>query len=403
MVPAGTSSLDDPRADIVQLGYLALSLLVGRRVRSLDAAREIVGRLNHQSLGQGQETPRYLQHWLVRALQVDGASFESANDAERALTEWPDRGRSPRTSPVRSRPLLACASAHPEIGRFQTGALRGAADATAIGDGRRRSSRKNRKKKSQNRLLQLACSGSSTRRRHGPRRARRARRASQCRNPWIGSRPFPSLSAKRHAWPKRVERPKSAPVKFLVEPEPAPSPTVEKQIDRAVAAALARRQAPLLHWLVAGLSFVCLVESLIIGGLLASRATTASASAPGRTPVAPAAQATTPVVPPATAPVASAATPRPAPAPPAPPQGSDVKPAATTDSSVVTLTRGWLTIEAPFELQIFEGKTLLGTTRSDAPFAAGWTDTTCVSSVRRSTSKRRSTWRSRRASASRRA
>ncbi len=41
-----------------------------------------------------------------------------------------------------------------------------------------------------------------------------------------------------------------------------------------------------------------------------------------------------------------------------------MKPAATTDSSVVTLTRGWLTIEAPFELQIFEGKTLLGTTRS---------------------------------------
>ena len=89
MVPAGTSSLDDPRADIVQLGYLALSLLIGRRVRSLDAAREIVGRLSHQSPAQGHDTPRYLQHWLVRALQVDGSSFESANDAERALTEWP--------------------------------------------------------------------------------------------------------------------------------------------------------------------------------------------------------------------------------------------------------------------------------------------------------------------------
>jgi hypothetical protein len=39
IMPAGRSNLDDPRADIVQVGYLALSLLVGRRLRSLDAAR----------------------------------------------------------------------------------------------------------------------------------------------------------------------------------------------------------------------------------------------------------------------------------------------------------------------------------------------------------------------------
>ena len=31
----------------------------------------------------------------------------------------------------------------------------------------------------------------------------------------------------------------------------------------------------------------------------------------------------------------------------------------------MTATRGWLTIEAPFQLQIFEGKRLLGTTRSE--------------------------------------
>ena len=180
--------------------------------------------------------------------------------------------------------------------------------------------------------------------------------------------PAPEPVRETPAWPKRVERPKSAPVKFVVEPEPAPNSTVERQIDRAVAAALARRQAPLLHWLVAGLSFVCLVESLIIGGLLASRATTASATAPGRTPVAAAAQVippvTTPVAPPAAAPVASAETPPPRRAAPAGPSSSDVKSADTIEAPSVTLTRGWLTIEAPFELQIFEGDTLLGTTRS---------------------------------------
>jgi hypothetical protein len=31
----------------------------------------------------------------------------------------------------------------------------------------------------------------------------------------------------------------------------------------------------------------------------------------------------------------------------------------------LTLTRGWLTVEAPFEMQIFEGNTLLGTTKSE--------------------------------------
>ncbi len=211
---------------------------------------------------------------------------------------------------MRSRPLLAChPRQRPRNRSFPNRCPPRRRRCHCHWRGRRRSSRKNRKR------TRTACCKRPARAQapagaHGPRRAETSEPVPQPVD-WIA--PAPEPVHETPAWPKRVERPKSAPVKFLVEPEQAPSPAVERQIDRAVAAALARRQAPLLHWLVAGLSFVCLVESLIIGGLLASRATTASASGPGRTPVAPAAQATTPVSPPATAPVASAATPRPRP------------------------------------------------------------------------------------------
>jgi hypothetical protein len=168
--------------------------------------------------------------------------------------------------------------------------------------------------------------------------------------------PAPEPVREPPAWPKPVERPKSEPVRFLIEPEPALEPEIERTIDRVVApVAMPRRQPSLAQWLVAGLSFLCLVESLIIAGLLASRAVTTTTTATGRAPAA----ATAPVAtPPAAAPVAARPTRPPSAA------ANGVKPAPMTPAPPITLTRGWLTIEAPFELQVFEGSTLLGTTKS---------------------------------------
>jgi serine/threonine-protein kinase len=102
---------------------------------------------------------------------------------------------------------------------------------------------------------------------------------------------------------------------------------------------------------------VCLVESLIIAGLLASRATV-TVAAPGQSQEASTSVATSA----GTTPAPAASVP-PAPRQSTPPPSTDAKPAPAPPP--VTLTRGWLTVETPFEMQIFEENTLLGTTRSE--------------------------------------
>jgi hypothetical protein len=364
VMPSGGSSLDDPRADIVQLGYLALSLLVGRQVRSLEAAREIVGLLNRQSLGNGRETPRYLHRWLVRALQMDGSSFESANDAERALTDWPESERAaedplPRelpTSRLEARPAvprtmaanvpvpeaprpappaapkpvvpaappvpdpMPAAAFRPEEPEAPSGTLLGLKPAhrssPAIGEPM---------------LHPVEPGARSPQPVHSPEPAREA--------------PF---------WPKPVEKPRSEPVRFLVEPEPArPADVADLPLRERPQAVAAGRKAPVVNWLVAALAFICLAESLIIAGLLASRATVTAATDP---PAAPSTATSAPAPTPPPAPAAEPPAPRPAPA-------IESKPAAA--QAPLTLTRGWLTVETPFEMQIFEGNTLLGTTKSE--------------------------------------
>ena len=377
VVPSGSSTLDDPRADIVQLGYLALSLLVGRQVRSLDAAREIVGLLNRQSPGNGRETPRYLHQWLVRALQVDGSSFESANDAERALTDWPERelvseDQLPREAPVPAslearplvpRPIVVKVPAEPRpspppaprpdvpVAPVPTDPAPAPAfhreepESLPVGS-----------------LLGLRPSPQPPGASPTPR--------PQVREPMLqpieslARQPEPAPQAPGPAYeapasPKPAERPRPEPVRFRFDPElERPAEVVQPSVRDPVRS---RRQLPVANWLVVGLAFVCILESLIIAGLLASRATV-TVAAPGRSESAtttaaaseepratPAAPAVRPPAPQATAPV--------------PPPSSAPKPAPTPPP--VTLTRGWLTIESQFEMQIFEGNTLLGTTRSE--------------------------------------
>ena len=169
----------------------------------------------------------------------------------------------------------------------------------------------------------------------------------------------PGAAYEAPASPKPAERPRPEPVRFRFDPElERPAEVVQPSVREPVPS---RRQLPVANWLVVGLAFVCILESLIIAGLLASRATV-TVAAPGRSESAtttaaasekpratPAAPAVTPPAPQVTAQV--------------PPPSSAPKPAPTPPP--VTLTRGWLTIESQFEMQIFEGNTLLGTTRSE--------------------------------------
>lgn len=80
----------DSRTDYFQLGLIALSLLLGRRVGP-DESQESMARLLEQ-VGQtaDRDSPvlfRRLRAWLERALQLDDQVFESSGDAEDALDE----------------------------------------------------------------------------------------------------------------------------------------------------------------------------------------------------------------------------------------------------------------------------------------------------------------------------
>jgi hypothetical protein len=392
VMPAGASTLDDPRADIVQLGYLALSLLVGRQVRSLDAAREIVGLLNRPSLGNGRETPRYLHQWLVRALQVDGSSFESANDAERALTDWPERELAsehqlPRevaappvvVQPISPKPVVAKVAPPgppaiarpapkpepPPVNGFSTQPVPApeflpeppappfpAEEPEPLPGGSllglRPSAPPSARASVSESLLQPV-----------PQVARQPEPLPQVLRQPEPVRQAPEPAGEAQVRLKPTERKRSEPVRFLVEPEPArPFEAAEPAPREPAKATPVPRQTPFVNRLVAGLTVVCLVESLIIAGLLASRASVTAAATPTR----PEASAATPAAP---DPVAA----RPEPAAPAP---AAARPAAPTTvpervpvAPPITLTRGWLTIEAQFEMQIFENATLIGTTRSE--------------------------------------
>ncbi len=100
----------DRRADILQLGLLALSLLVGRRVDPADYPGNIPALLDEfsQKDGHGSLASLRLRWWLEHALAIDGLAFDSALDAQDALHELPeDMDMQPAPSPTKQRTLHA--------------------------------------------------------------------------------------------------------------------------------------------------------------------------------------------------------------------------------------------------------------------------------------------------------
>jgi hypothetical protein len=100
---AGSSAVLDSRQDVVQLAYMALSLLMGRRVDPADGPehlQQMLDEVDRTTSGQ-PASPMYLRRWLERALQVHVARFRSAEDASLALEEWPDSAElEPQRSPL---------------------------------------------------------------------------------------------------------------------------------------------------------------------------------------------------------------------------------------------------------------------------------------------------------------
>lgn len=85
----GTARLDG-RTDVIQLGWIVLSTLVGRRLSSGEYPRRaeaLVDEFARAADPRSSALVAALRNWLERALQLDGETFGSAIEAQAALSE----------------------------------------------------------------------------------------------------------------------------------------------------------------------------------------------------------------------------------------------------------------------------------------------------------------------------
>ena len=85
----GTGRIDQ-RTDVIQLGWIVLAALVGRRMTSAEYPQRVEALFDEFVRSAGPRSPALvaaLRHWLARALQVTGEPFASAMDAADALFE----------------------------------------------------------------------------------------------------------------------------------------------------------------------------------------------------------------------------------------------------------------------------------------------------------------------------
>jgi hypothetical protein len=92
--PSGISSRPrfDARTDLFQLGLIALSLLLGRRLSLEEYPENIASALDQVAeVADSQSAEKFsLLEWLERALQVNGHAFPSSIDALDALRNFPE-------------------------------------------------------------------------------------------------------------------------------------------------------------------------------------------------------------------------------------------------------------------------------------------------------------------------
>jgi len=80
-----------PRGDMVQLGFLALSLLLGRRLDASDYPAAMPARLDEFAADTGSPfLSTKMRAWLERALQIDAHPFADARDALNAFDVLPN-------------------------------------------------------------------------------------------------------------------------------------------------------------------------------------------------------------------------------------------------------------------------------------------------------------------------
>lgn len=90
-VPAGEHVQFDHRTDMAQLGFIALSLLLGRQLEASDFPIGVPALLDEFVMSSGSPVlAAKLRGWLERAMQISPRSFPSAKEATDALNDLPD-------------------------------------------------------------------------------------------------------------------------------------------------------------------------------------------------------------------------------------------------------------------------------------------------------------------------
>ncbi len=98
----------DRRTDVIQLGWIVLSALLGRRMTPAEYPQRVEGLFDEFVRSAGPRSPALvaaLRSWLERALQVKGEVFGSAMDAHDALFELRVHG-GPQTIAFKARPRM---------------------------------------------------------------------------------------------------------------------------------------------------------------------------------------------------------------------------------------------------------------------------------------------------------
>jgi len=91
VVPAGADPIQfNSRTDITQLGFIALALLLGRRLNASDYPEKVPALLDEFSRSGSPMLAAKLRSWLERAMQISPRSFASAKEAVAAFGDLPD-------------------------------------------------------------------------------------------------------------------------------------------------------------------------------------------------------------------------------------------------------------------------------------------------------------------------
>ena len=80
----------DARADVFQLAFVAVAVLLGRPVGAHEHPNRLAETLDNFEKSSGRELPVSLRSWLMRALHLAGQPFESAREAQNGLGELPE-------------------------------------------------------------------------------------------------------------------------------------------------------------------------------------------------------------------------------------------------------------------------------------------------------------------------